>query len=84
MDLIAGNIQKDDKVSPSNDITVPSNRCQDGNVGTSAGTSNMSLLLSHQDIPEVVTAVMAAAFPKAKALPEGQHAASPPVTGKCQ
>ena len=30
----------------------------------------------------VVAAVMATAFPKAKALPEGQHAASQPVTGE--
>ena len=84
MYAIAGNEQKDNGVPPPNNIIVPNNRCQDQNVGTSTGTGNMSFPLSCQDIPDIVAAVMAAAFPKAKALPESQHAALQPVTGECQ
>ena len=65
MDPIAGNTQNDNKVPPLNNIIVPSDRRQDENVGT----GNMSLPLSRQDIPEIVAAVMAAAFPKARVLP---------------
>ena len=84
MDAIAGNAQKDNEVPPPNNIIVPNNRCQDRNVDTSAGTGNTSFPLSRQDIPDIVAAVMAVAFPQAKALPESQHAASQPVTGECQ
>ena len=81
MDPMAGNTQKDDKVLPPNNIIVLSNRRQDENVGTSAGMGNTLLPLSHQNISEIVTAVIAAAFQNAQALPEGQYAASQPVTG---
>ena len=84
MDPIGGNTQKDNEVPPPNDIIVPSDSHQDGHVGTSTSTGNTPLPLSHQDIPKIVTTVMAVAFPKAKALPKGQHAASQPVTGEFQ
>ena len=40
--------------------------------------------LKSLDIPEIVVAVMALAFPKAKVLPEGQRAALQPVIGEFQ
>ena len=61
-----GSTQTDDKVPPPNDITVPSDRCQDENVGMSAGTGKTSLPLSRQDIPEIVAVVMAGPFQKPK------------------
>ena len=84
MDPIAGSTQKDNEFLPPNSITVLNDRRQDENVGTSAGTGNTSLPLSRQDIPEIVAAVMAAAFPKAKTLPEDQYTTSQPVTGEFQ
>ena len=79
MDPIAGEKQKDDKVLPPNDI--PSSRCQDEHVGISAGTGNMPLPLSQQNIPEIVAAVMAA---EQKVLLESQPATLQPVTGEFQ
>ena len=40
--------------------------------------------LKFLDIPEIVAAVMALAFPNAKVIPEGQPAALQPVTSKFQ